>query len=228
MICIPIVAITNEGARKRMAAALPLADLVELRIDFIEKVDLEPLLSEKKGPVLVTARRKEEGGRFRGSEMERIALLRQAVRMGADLVDVELGTDQTLTTQLVEEIRREGNHTKLIVSFHDFTGTPPYRGLQGICDRCAARGADIVKIATFADSMEDNLTILRLIAWARENGHDIIGLCMGEKGTISRVMAPLIGSYLTFASLGEGEGSAPGQLTASAMQEVFRILGNGS
>ncbi|MBN2396889.1 MAG: type I 3-dehydroquinate dehydratase, partial [Deltaproteobacteria bacterium] len=190
--------------------------------------DLEMLLSGKKGRILVTARRKEEGGNFRGSETERIALLRQAVRMGADLVDVELGTDETLTAMLLEEIHREGNHTKLIVSSHDFKGTPPYRTLQDLCNRCTARGADIVKIVTCADSMEDNLTILRLIAWAREKGQDIIALCMGERGTISRVMAPLLGSYLTFASLGEGEESAPGQLTAHEMQEIFRILGNES
>lgn len=228
MICIPIVATTNEGALERMAAALPQADLVELRLDFIEEIDLEMLLSGKEGRILVTARRKEEGGNFRGSETERIALLRHAVRMGADLVDVELGTDEALTAMLVEEIHREGNHTKLIVSSHDFKGTPPYRTLQDLCNRCAARGADIVKIVTCADSMEDNLTILQLIAWAREKSQEIIALCMGERGTISRVMAPLLGSYLTFASLGEGEESAPGQLTAHEMQEIFRILGNES
>ncbi len=228
MICIPIVATTNERALERMAVALPQADLVELRIDFIEEVDLEKLLSVKKGRFLVTARSKAEGGHFRGSETERIALLRQAVRMGADLVDVELGTDEALTAMLVEEILREGNRTKLIVSSHDFTGTPPFRTLQDLCTRCAARGADIVKIVTSADSMEDNLIILRLIAWARENGHDIIALCMRERGAISRVMAPLIGSYLTFAALGEGEESAPGQLTAPEMQEILRILGNGA
>ena len=228
MICIPIVATTSEGARERMAVALPQADLVELRLDFIEEIDLDTLLTAKKGRILVTARREEEGGRFRGSETERITLLCQAVRMGADLVDVELGTDDALTDMLVEEIHREGNHTKLIISYHDFGGTPPYGMLQDLCNRCAARGADIVKIATSADSMKDNLTILRLIAWAREKGQDIIALCMGKKGTISRVMAPLVGSYLTFASLGEGEESAPGQLTAHEMQEIFRILGNES
>lgn len=226
MICIPVVAKTNERALERMAAALPVADLVELRIDHIEGVDLETLLSAKKGPVLVTARRREEGGSFAGDEKERISLLHEAVRLRADLVDVELSTDDVLAGTLLEEIRKRGNRTKLIVSYHDFKWTPPYRTLQQICDRCVGKGADIVKIVTFANSVEDNITILRLIAWAHGKEKAIVAHCMGEKGTVSRVMAPLFGSYLTFASLNKGEKSAPGQLTAREMRDIFGILGD--
>ncbi len=225
MICIPVVAKTNEEALERMDASFRLADLVELRIDSIGGGNLKKLLSAKKGPILVTARRKEEGGRFAGSEPERIALLREAIRLEADLVDVELSTDEALTAAVVKEIQKGRGRTKLIVSHHDFNRTPPYRTLQGICNRCAGRGADIVKIATFAESMEDNLTILKLIGWARRKGQIIIAHCMGEKGKASRVMAPFFGSYLSFASLERGQESAPGQLTASEMREIFRILG---
>ena len=224
MICIPVVAKTNEEALERMEVSFPLADLVELRVDFIEGVNLEKLLSAKKGLVLVTARRKKEGGSFRGNETQRIALLREAVRLEADLVDVELSTDSILAGTVVEEIRKAESRTKLIVSHHDFNRTPPYRTLQGIFDLCVARGADIVKIATFADSLEDNLRILKLIGWARRTGQNIIALCMGEKGKVSRVMAPLFGSYLSFASLNEGQESAPGQLTAAEIREILRIL----
>ncbi|MDO9516379.1 MAG: type I 3-dehydroquinate dehydratase [Syntrophales bacterium] len=225
MICISVVAKTNEEALERMDASFRLADLVELRADSIGGVNLKKLLSAKKGPVLVTARRKEEGGRFAGDERERIALLCEAVRLEADLVDVELSTHAIFADTLLEEIRQGSGRTKLIVSHHDFNRTPPYRTLQGICNRCVGRGADIVKIATFADSMEDNLKILKLIGWSRRKGQDIIAHCMGDKGKISRIMAPLSGSYLSFASLEEGQESAPGQLAASEMQEIFRILG---
>lgn len=224
MICIPVVATTNEEALERMAAAFRLADLVELRIDAIGGVDLERLLSAKEGPVIVTARRREEGGGFEGSETERIALLCEAVRLEADLVDLELSTHAIIAGTLLEEIRRGGARTRLIVSHHDFERTPPYRTLQGICGRCVGRGADIVKIATFARSMGDNARILRLVGWAQRKGHPIITHCMGEMGKVSRVMAPLFGSYLAFASLDEGQETAPGQLTAPEMQEILRIL----
>ena len=224
MICIPVTAQTNEEALARMSDAFHLADLVELRADCIEGVSLKRLLSAKKGPVLVTARGKNEGGNFKGSETERIALLREAVRLEADLVDVELSTDANLSDTLRKETLKRGVRTKLIVSHHDFNRTPSYRTLQDICTQCAVRGADIVKIATFADSMEDNLKILKLLGWANRCGYHIIALCMGEKGTASRVMAPLFGSYLSFASLHEGQESAPGQLTAVEMRQILRTL----
>lgn len=224
MICIPVVAATNEEALEQMAAAFSLADLVELRADAIGGVDLERLLSAREGPVIVTARRREEGGSFEGSETERIALLYDAVRLGADFIDLELGTHTILADTLREEIRNREGRTKLIVSHHDFNRTPPYRRLQGICDRCVERGADIVKVATFARSMEDNLKILRLTDWAHGRGYPVIAHCMGTKGKASRIMAPLFGSYLAFASLGEGQETAPGQLTAPEMRELFRIL----
>lgn len=224
MICIPVVATTNEEALERMDAAFRLADLVELRADAIEGMALERLLSSKKGPVIVTARRREEGGSFTGGERERIALLSEAIRLGADIVDLEASTHTILAGTLREEIRKGGGRTKLIVSHHDFKRTPPYRTLQEIYDHGIERGADIVKIATFARSMEDNLRMLRLVAWARRRGEEIIAHCMGAKGKASRIMAPLFGSYLTFASLREGEETAPGQLTVSEMREIFRML----
>ena len=58
----------------------------------------------------------------------------------------------------------------------------------------------------------------------QKKGLKIIAFCMGEQGKISRVMAPLLGSYLTYASLNKGEESAPGQLTVKEIKEVFRIL----
>jgi 3-dehydroquinate dehydratase type I len=85
-------------------------------------------------------------------------------------------------------------------------------------------GAHIVKICTYARAMEDNLQVLGLIPYARKKGRTIIAFCMGEKGRISRVMAPLLGSYLSYASLDKGSESAPGQLTIAEMREILRIL----
>ena len=225
MICIPVTAKTNDEALERMEASFLLADMVELRIDSMREPNLENLLSAKKGPVIVTARRREEGGFFAGSERERIALLREAVGCGAEFVDVELGTDETLAEPVAQEIRKRGGRTKLIISHHDFRKTSSYGTLQKTYNRCVSRGADIVKIVTFARSLQDNLKILRLVDWAQGKGGSIIAHCMGDKGKVSRVMAPLFGSCMSFASLERGEETAPGQLTASEMKEIFRILG---
>jgi len=224
MICIPVVAATNEEALGQRDKCFPLADVVELRIDFIRNANLGKLISAKRGKVLVTARKKDEGGNFEGDEKERLSLLGEAVALRADFIDIELSTDETFTRKLLEDIKKYGDQTKLIVSHHDFNGTPSESKLQSIFNKCVGRGAHIVKIATFANSAGDNLKILKLISYAKKANRKIIAFCMGEKGKISRIMAPYLGSYLSFASLEKGAESAPGQLTIEEMREIFRIL----
>ncbi|MCK5552587.1 MAG: type I 3-dehydroquinate dehydratase, partial [Deltaproteobacteria bacterium] len=91
-------------------------------------------------------------------------------------------------------------------------------------DECNGAGADIVKIVTYANTMEDNLRVLGLIPHTRRTGGEIIAFCMGELGRISRIMAPLLGSYFSYASLERGAESAPGQLTIEEIKGVFKIL----
>ncbi|NIS60800.1 MAG: type I 3-dehydroquinate dehydratase, partial [Proteobacteria bacterium] len=91
-------------------------------------------------------------------------------------------------------------------------------------DECEATGANIIKIVTYANTMEDNLRVLELIPHARKRGLEIIAFCMGEMGRISRVMAALLGSYFSYASLEKGAESAPGQLTVQEMEVISRIV----
>ena len=226
MLCIPICASTKEAAVAQMGQAYPLADCLELRIDQIKDCDLEQLMHGKRPgtKILVTNRRKDEGGGFRGSEHERIALLKEAVALGADFVDVEARTAKPLLRELKAEIKKHGSRTKLIISFHDLKKTPAAGALQKRLNACSKMGAHIVKICTYARAMEDNLQVLGLIPYARKKGQAIIAFCMGDKGRISRVMAPLLGSYLSYASLDKGTESAPGQLTIGETREILKIL----
>lgn len=224
MICIPVVATTNEDATKQMERCFPLADVVELRIDYIEQVDLKGLLAHKRNRIMVTNRMKEEGGKFTGEERERIVLLNDAVALGAGFVDIELRTNDDLREMLSDTIMHHEGRSQLVISHHIFDGTPSYSELQDIFHECVATGARIVKIVTFATEVEDTLTILKLIGYANKANQKIIAHCMGEKGRISRIMAPFFGAYMTFASLDKGAESAPGQLTVSEMKDFFRIL----
>jgi 3-dehydroquinate dehydratase type I len=224
MICISIVPGTNEEALSLLGKALPAADLVELRIDCIEKPDLPMLLYAGKKRILVTNRRREEGGFFASCEDERVELLVEAVNLGARLVDVEARTGAAAVGRLGRAIRAKGGKTKLIVSHHDMQGTPTRRTLERRLKACRQLGADIVKIVTLANTVEDNLQVLGIIPHALESGQDVAAFCMGEKGRLSRVAAPLLGSCISYASLEEGAESAPGQLTADQMRSVLRIL----
>jgi 3-dehydroquinate dehydratase type I len=224
MICIPIVAKTQDAALMQMERGFPLADVLELRIDQIRNVNLEKLMNAKRGKVLVTNRRKDEGGRFSGTERERMELMKEAVALGADYVDIEARTEEALIQELSAKIRNHHGLTKWIVSHHDFSGTPSERVLRRRLDACKRTGAEIIKIITYANTVEDNLRILGLIAYARRRGLQITAFCMGEMGRISRIMAPLLGSHFCYVSLEKGAESAPGQLTIAEMKQISMVL----
>jgi 3-dehydroquinate dehydratase type I len=224
MICISIVPETNEEALCLLARSLPETDLVELRIDRIGEPDLPLLLHAGKDRILVTNRRRDEGGFFSRCEDKRTALLREAVDLGARYVDIEARTGAAAVGRLARAIRAKGGKTRLIVSHHDLKGTPSRPTLVKRLNACRALGADIVKIVTLAQAAEDNLRVLELIPQALGVGQDIIAFCMGAKGRLSRVAAPLLGSCMSYASLEDGAESAPGQLTAGEMKTILGIL----
>lgn len=185
------------------------AELVELRIDYLSKAPIfRILLNDRPCPVIVTCRRPQDGGKFTGSEQERIMLLRQAVVDEADFVDLE--------ADIAGEIPRYGK-TKRIVSYHNFDETP--EDLAAIHGRLAALGADVVKLATMAQTPADNVRMLKLVS---ESKVPTVGLCMGDMGLPSRVLNRKFGSPFTFASAQRGTAVAPGQVSFEEMKELYR------
>ena len=220
-ICLPVVEPTTERAVRAMAQAKGLFDLVELRVDYIKNPGLEILFRARERPCIVTNRRKEEGGRYQGDETGRRRILREAVDLGFEFVDLELGSGRSA----VEEVMGTQTKTRLILSYHDLKKTPPLRELRNLCRRMVRYGADVIKIVTLARSWEDNLKVLSLIPYALEQKQEIVALCMGDRGKMSRVFAPLMGASWTYAPLIRERASAPGQLTARELKEIWRRLG---
>ena len=210
-----------EDALRAVAEGNPLADLIELRVDYLRNAELEKLLKAGERPLIVTNRRKAEGGRYRGDEKKRLAILRQAVDLGAAFVDVEIRTERSSLRELINN----KNGTRMILSSHDFQRTRSGGELRRLLDRMMRQGADVAKIATFARSWDDNLKVLALIPYARKRGQAIVTFCMGEKGKMSRIFSPLMGAAWTYASLGRRQASAPGQLTVKEMREIWERLG---
>ncbi|NWF92854.1 MAG: type I 3-dehydroquinate dehydratase, partial [Syntrophaceae bacterium] len=208
-ICVPIVERTVEKARKVVEEATPVADLIELRLDYLRRPEITPLMKGRRKPFIITNRRREEGGRYGGDEERRFEILKEAIELGAEYVDVEMRSRGSLVQDLIAN--KEG--TKIILSFHDFQGTPSQRDLRDIFSRMVDLGADIIKIVTFARSWEDNFLLLSLLSHAKERRQQTVALCMGERGRMSRVFAPRMGAAWTYAPLRRDRSSAPGQLT---------------
>ena len=191
-----------------------------MRLDYLGKPDLKRLFRTRPGPVIATNRSQAEGGRWTGSEGDRRLLLEEALGLGVDFLDVELSAPQDWR----REIWARRGETGIILSWHDFTGTPALPDLESILEEMLAGEAHILKLVTLARQPEDNLRVLSLIPRARAKGREIIAFCMGQMGKWSRVAAPLLGSYLTFAPFSKKGASAPGQLTVNEVRRLWRIL----
>jgi 3-dehydroquinate dehydratase type I len=114
--------------------------------------------------------------------------------------------------------------SRIIISCHVLNETPGRRELEELFVSLTRRKPDIVKIVTYANTLEDNLRTLDLITVARDHGTPVITFCMGPLGRISRVVSPLLGGFLTFAALARGEESAAGQLTATEIRDLFKVF----
>jgi 3-dehydroquinate dehydratase type I len=219
-ICLPIVERTMENAIRAIREANPLADLIELRVDYLRDVKLEILLDAGEKPLIVTNRPRAEGGRYAGNEKKRLAILREAADFGAAFVDMEMRTERSSLQELINN----KNRTRIILSFHDFQRTLSPEELRKLSDRMIRYGADVAKIITFARSWDDNLKVLALIPYARKRKQAIVAFCMGEKGKMSRIFAPLMGAAWTYVSLDRRRANAPGQLTIKEMKEIWERL----
>ncbi|MBI2860472.1 MAG: type I 3-dehydroquinate dehydratase [Chloroflexi bacterium] len=210
--------IVNDDPRS-LGEVEPLVDLFEVRIDLIGPGwrDVARRLGR---PWIACNRRREEGGGWRGGETERISQLLSAIDTGASLVDVEL-----MTEGLEGVVARIEKRAGCLISYHDLEGTPPAETMKDIINRQLAAGADICKLVTTATGFQDNLSVLQLIsdfAPAR-----VVAFAMGALGLTSRVLCPLVGGDFTYASVGVGRESAPGQMTAADLTKVYRMLSNG-
>jgi 3-dehydroquinate dehydratase/shikimate dehydrogenase len=209
MICIPITASNINEAKNDMKEASKIADILELRLDFIRNINeknLKKLVKNKKKKIIVTDRKK------------RLNLLKKAIELKADLIDLDL----SLGEKKIKKIIGDKNKTKVIVSFHNFKKTDK-KELTAVFEKIKKLNPDIIKVATFANNINDNLIIFGLIKKAKKQNKKIIALCMGEKGGISRILSVPLGAELTFGSLKQGKESAPGQITAKILKEVYRV-----
>jgi 3-dehydroquinate dehydratase/shikimate dehydrogenase len=109
--------------------------------------------------------------------------------------------------------------TALLVSYHDFSRT---KGLEQAAKRIEAFEPDFVKVVSTARTLSDNLAVLKMIE-DRSLASQVVGIAMGEEGLVSRVLGPRAGGAFTFASPDDGAETAPGQVTARTMVDLYRL-----
>jgi 3-dehydroquinate dehydratase/shikimate dehydrogenase len=208
-VCAVITEETVEAARSAIRLAADVADLIELRLDYLQDFDfgdlnaLISLIEDKPLPVIITCRSVAEGGRQRVDDQLRLRLLVEGARQAADYCDIE-AAHYSQTSALSPD------HSRLIISLSPSDETPG--DLGSVYDRVASLPAAVHKIVTRASAITDTLALFSLleerVAWKATHCD-----AMGQAGVITRVLGPsaAVFSYLP-GSLNSGK-SADGQLT---------------
>ncbi len=148
-----------------------------------------------------------------------------------DYLDLDYNFDADNLYEFFEEIKRtrtaqkiEKKDFQLILSAHFFEGTPSFPSLKNRTQLMHNRGADIVKIAAMPHEEKDVLTIFRLAENFKRKEISYIAISMGNLGKISRVLTPLWGGEIMFASLSHDTASASGQMTINQLDSLLSLF----
>lgn len=204
------------------------ADALEIRVDLLNGEDrtvekLKGFVSKLALPVIVTNRKKEEGGSFNGTEEERIALLSTIIdTVKIDAVDLEYSASAAAKTEIVEKAK--SHRIPVIFSFHDFNGTPRRSDLVEIVTRMHEAGGSIAKIAVTPQTLDDALFLLDVTHKLTVDGKVVATIGMGPIGRHLRIIAPLYGSVLTYGFLEGAEAVAPGQFSVYELRSMLEKL----
>jgi 3-dehydroquinate dehydratase / shikimate dehydrogenase len=221
-LCVPVWATNPLELMQKADAIVRENSFIEFRLDYLSKPGLAlPKLKtfveyHPEALIIVTCRRAASGGKFRGSAASQVDILAKAANQGCHLVDLELQSAARLKPSDFARLRRSAN---LMLSFHDFRGT---RKLEETFAKMRQYPADFFKIVSTASSLYDNVIMMKFLE-KYSHAHSLVGVCMGEQGIISRLLAVRAGSQFTFAAASPGEETAPGQIAARTLREIYRI-----
>jgi 3-dehydroquinate dehydratase / shikimate dehydrogenase len=222
-VCVAIIGATPAEMLEKASSVVKETPFLEFRLDYLEKPllalpKLKHFLSDNTAvTAIATCRRAANGGKFSGNITAEMEILSKAGTSGFHIVDLELESAESLKKGELQKLRETG--VALIISHHDFAAT---KDLEGIFKRIEPFQPDFIKIVPTAKSLTDNVTLMRFIE--RMDDHsNIIGLCMGDAGIISRVLGLRAGSAFTFAAATTGEETGPGQIAARTLIDTYRI-----
>jgi 3-dehydroquinate dehydratase / shikimate dehydrogenase len=215
-ICSSIAARSVRDALTAARSVPPWVNLVEIRLDALPSPDASPFLRRPRPPVIITNRRKDEGGAFGGSAHDQMKILGDALTQGAEYVDAEFSWG----TQFIKKLQSKAGKSSVICSYHNMATTP--HDLPEIYGEMRRTGAPVLKIVTTATDITDNRLIFDILRRAGNDGQKLIACCMGERGQVSRILGGCFGSFLTYTFPSGSDATASGQIASDQLWELYR------
>jgi 3-dehydroquinate dehydratase/shikimate dehydrogenase len=209
MICITVTPTSRTLAPADLLNASRRCDLIELCLDhFIAEPNVGDLLRVVDKPILVSCRSEEEGGQWKGTEQQRIQLLREAIVAGPAWVELDLDSAQS--------IPRYGN-TKRLVSFTSLNR--PLSKIDDIFEQCRQAKADAVKFTWLTEDLDAAWPLLAAVTQPREL--PVVGLGLGKSGLTFSLLGRKYGSPWIYAALERGMESFENQPTVWQLKEDY-------
>src|SRR6516225_10400449 len=221
-VCVPLVGEDPARIVERAESLVRDNPFMEFRLDYLSNpsaglpklkhfLDLHP-----EATVIATCRRAVNGGKFKGSAAAQLELLTKAAATGFQLVDLELQSAEILKAAELADLK---DKVGVILSYHDFKAT---KKLEEVFAGMKKYPADFYKLVSTATTLYDNVQMMKFLQ-AHSAQYEMVGLCMGEQGIISRVLGVRAGSVFTFGAATRGEETAPGQVRFNELRDTYRI-----
>jgi 3-dehydroquinate dehydratase/shikimate dehydrogenase len=208
MICIAIAQDSRRMALVDMLNAANQCDLLEVRLDrFGKPPDIHEVLARKPKPVIFSCRRPQDGGEWRGTEEERLTLLRQCIVSKADYVEIEL--------DVADQIRKFPP-AKRVICYTNLQKTP--RDIAQIYAQAQTKNPDIIKLVTLARTPEEAWPLVQILS---KPSVPTVVVGLGKPGIMLSILGKKIGAPWTYAALEKGMEAYPDQPTVRELSTVY-------
>jgi 3-dehydroquinate dehydratase/shikimate dehydrogenase len=209
MICITVAPTSRKLAKADLLNAARFGDIIELCLDHLAKEpDVKDLLSTVEKPIIISCRRRQDGGHWDGTEEARLMLLRQAIVAGPAYIELDL--------DIAPSIPRFGK-TQRIISFTRLDR--PEHDIEGVFAEAAQHHADVVKFTWPTPTLDDTWPLL--VAVSQKRRLPIVGLGLGRADLTFSLLGRKYGSPWIYAALEQAMAAFPGQATVFELDEIY-------
>jgi 3-dehydroquinate dehydratase/shikimate dehydrogenase len=206
---------------RQLLRALESTGTVELRLDwlaqdreiarFLSRLAAKTSWVVARATLIATCRRREAGGRYRGTIAKQLIHLAEALRAGCEWYDLEVESASRCPDELLDVLLGEGRQ---ITSAHFFRASP--KNLRRVAADLSCKRPDAIKIAAQCKSLADARRVLGVARGRR----DVIAVPMGDVALPMRILALREGSSLGYAPVENV--TAPGQILLEEMRALYR------